>query len=201
MTTYALVKDSTIQVLRIGAVPSWQSSPPAGCSCVELTDLTRPDPTTQYDPVDADGKLAIGVRGIVTAESGALRRMTNTEIDTYLLAFIKALRCDQIDARTTELRESGWLYSGNYYSLTADAEAKLNAAFARRADGDFPYPFRMPTVDNASILELVNATAIDTAHKTFFTALNDLIEGGLDLKAQVVAAANTAAVLAINDPR
>lgn len=127
-----------------------------------------------------------------------------TQTGALLLARVKCDKCAAIDARTTELRATGWEYptsSGDYYSLSTDAESKLNAAFARRADGDFPYPLRLPTVDNTSLLSLVNAAAIDAAHKQMFTAVNALVESGIAIKAQVVAAANVAAVLAITDPR
>lgn len=117
---------------------------------------------------------------------------------------LKSYCCNKIDIRTSELREVGWENpesSGNFYSLSTQAEMKLTKAYLRRDDVGFPYPFRLPDLDNSAILDLVDAAAIDTAHARMFEVLNDLVESGLALKKQIVDATTVAAVLAVTDSR
>lgn len=144
------------------------------------------------------------VPGEVTTLDGVVTAHKTAEVNTYKLPLIKEQRAKKFDVRTEELRAVGWLYSGHYYSLSAQAEAKLNTAWARRNDGDFPYPLRLPSVNNDYVLSLANASALDTAHKTMFTALygaSGLLTVVLDLKESLVAAVDVTAALAVNDPR
>lgn len=168
------------------AIPTKPVSLEAAGTAITATfdeDLTGGEITT-LDTVVADHKIA--------------------EVDTYLLARVKAGCCEEFDIRTTKLRESGWEYpaaSGDFYSLTTQAEMKLSKAHARSADGDFPYPFRLAKIDNSGILDLDDANDIDAAHKQMFEVLNTLVESGLVLKKQVIDATTVEDVLAVVDTR
>ena len=124
-------------------------------------------------------------------------------VSTYLLPIVKKYCSKRIDDKTEELRAAGWEYptsSGNYYSLTAQAEAKLNSALLRKDDNPF-LSTRLATVDNSAIVILDTPAKVEAAHKQMNTAINTLVEGGVDLKILIAAAATIPAALAVADPR
>jgi len=124
-------------------------------------------------------------------------------VNTYLLPQVKKYCCERIDDKTVELRQIGWEYplsSGKFYSLTTDAESRLTGAFLHKDDIPF-VTVRLPTVDNLGMFVLDTPAKVEAAHKQMCKAICGLVEGGIDLKVLINAAATPAEALAVADPR
>ncbi len=204
MSKYALVKESTGQVVSIGFVPSWMSDPPVGYRGVEIKSFDLPEAATIHDPVDQDGKLSIGEGGIVTVENGGLRRMTNEEINAALLPKIKRLRFDAIDNRTQKLLEQGFEYPGGsdtYFSLSEKALLESFIMYAARNEVAFEYPYVVNSLDDTAQYSISDSAALRAFFLTGASALRNVVDSGTALKEQVRQATTAGAVLAVDDDR
>jgi hypothetical protein len=201
---YALRKDSTLQVVSLGASPGWMTSPPAGHTGFELTSRTRPD-AGQYDPADEGGRLRVGESGILTIESGLLRIMTDTEInDASLLDMLKTNRYQMVDARTKELIAQGFEFpasSGKIISMSVESQMRILGCEVAKDFPEMTYPIEWQTMDDNDYVSIADSA---TMHGMFLTGLGTLrarIDSGTAIKQSLADATTKTALDAIHDTR
>lgn len=107
-----------------------------------------------------------------------------------------------IDQRTRVLIDAGFEYpaaSGQFFSLSPEAQAALASLHTRRLS--LSYPVRFNTVDDAAAVSLPDAVALDAFHAASVAAIRSARDGGTTLKDQVRAATTVAEVDAVQDNR
>ena len=139
----------------------------------------------------------VDIIGVSISNVTGLDAVVNNHEAEPLSAY-KATKNDEIDARTRELIEQGFLYSGEWFSLSDNAQRNWTALNAARDALTYPFPVSTKT-DGEHII--ANAVDMQTFTLTALAAANTHYSSGRALKIQVNAAADKDAVNAIVDTR
>ena len=132
-------------------------------------------------------------------ETSTLNAVVAAHQTTVYLARLKAWRKSQIDLRTRELVTSGFSYNGRVFSTSETAQRNWEVLHSNRAE--LAYPFQMATTDNDEIYPVAHADELRMMYLTGLSTVMVHYQSGNALKAQIIAAANAAAVAAIVDDR
>lgn len=111
----------------------------------------------------------------------------------------KQAKNEQINQRTGALMEAGFPCSGKQFPLSMTAQIKLAAMYQIRTA--LAYPLKLNTVDDTDTTELADVAALDAFYAAAMAALRGCLDSGTALKDLVRAAADVAAVDAIEDNR
>lgn len=117
------------------------------------------------------------------------------------LAGLKARKFTAIDSKTDYLISLGFSYSSKQFSLSAEAQSRLNGVFQLRDDPSMVYPVTWNTKDDNDYVELADSAAVRDFYLAAVAAYRGPIDSGTALKEQVRVASTVAEVNAIYDPR
>jgi hypothetical protein len=202
---YGLLKDSTNQILDYATHADWAENLPTGCSRVELSNNIFPV-AEEGDPVDSEGRLFLGDKSIVTVADGVMVRMTDQQIvDNGLLGVIfKSEKTGKIDERTSELILLGFKFppdSGDYFSLSKEAQIRVHGAYTARSLPEFIYPVPWNYLDDSGVFNIADALVLESFFLTAMSTLRGRVDSGTTLKNEVRAATTVAEVKAVVDSR
>ena len=111
----------------------------------------------------------------------------------------KKKKISKIDARTEELIDQGFNYSDLNFGLTQTDQLYYMGLDVSR--GDFEYPYSIPNSDFTDTLEFEDA---DEVHQFFLAGVEDnrsILQSGILLKQEVMAAISVEEVESIEDTR
>ncbi len=117
------------------------------------------------------------------------------------LSEYKAQRFTEIDEKTKELILQGFLYNGQIFSLSLNAQINIEALHSSRLDPLLTYPITYNTLDDLEVYSIIDA---EDLHLMYFTALGtkkSYVDSGTGLKNSIREAQTIAEVQAITDPR
>lgn len=115
------------------------------------------------------------------------------------LSEYKKLKFDEIDERTSELIDLGFVYNTKTFSLSNNAQLNLLGIDIKRNDGILPITFN--TIDDLSEETLTTAEQVDAFFMTALGSKKAHLDSGTALKLQVRNAADKDAIDAIVDAR
>ena len=118
------------------------------------------------------------------------------------LARAKLRKYAAINARTEELIDLGFEHpaaSGDFFSLSASAQRKMNGAYGARTV--MTYPIEVTTLGDASKVSLANVATYENWYHDAVAVVRGHVDSGGALKDQVRAAVDIAAVDAVVDNR
>lgn len=115
------------------------------------------------------------------------------------LSGYKKLKFDEIDERTSELIDLGFVYNTKTFSLSNNAQLNLLGIDIKRNDGILPITFN--TIDDLSEETLTTAEQVDAFFMTALGSKKAHLDSGTALKLQVRNAADKDAIDAIVDAR
>lgn len=116
----------------------------------------------------------------------------------HTLAILKQQRYVEIDTRTRELIDAGFVHDSKTFSLSDQAQSKWHGKYNARADVTFP--FNVSAVNNESYSVADGPTA-KTMYLLVVNTVSGHLESGGALKDSIFAAVDKAAVDAITDTR
>lgn len=130
-----------------------------------------------------------------------------TSISHYVvlgdLAEYRRKRYKEIDQRTRELIDTGFLHSNTVFSLSLQAQINWNRLRMNILTGvltALDFPQQVATIDDANF-SLPGLTAAAAFYANYTTTLEGRLNSGRQLKAQIAAAATKAQIDAIVDDR
>lgn len=151
------------------------------------------------------------VKGNQNASQPYWHRLTSgdgTAVEHYSeveeLEPLKIARMNDIDARTVQLIDVGFEYpadSGNIFSLSLEAQAKMTAAHCVRDDPLMAYPQRWNTRDNSGAVTVADSAALHAFYMTAIGTVRFHLDSGTALKDSIRAATTRAEVDAVVDNR
>lgn len=121
--------------------------------------------------------------------------------NTDALARAQRIFLENIDKRTDELIEQGFSFGGHMFSLSVEAQIRVEGMDRLRTDPVCVYPVEWNALDDGASVSLADAAAL---HNFFLTAVGTLrarVDSGTVLKNQVRAATSLAELNAITDNR
>jgi hypothetical protein len=110
----------------------------------------------------------------------------------------KAVRCEEIDARTQALIASGFTFAGHVFSLSTEAQLNWTALYAAR--DSLTYPLSVTTDDDEEF-SAPDAATLAGLCLTALATVKGQVDSGRGLKLAVLAAADASALNAILDAR
>lgn len=165
-----------------------------------ISGASTPYPVGAVEPIsnwDAMQAVATGYRVI---DSGAVREMTQNEKDTHdtnnHLDEIKAVHCGEIDVRTDELIAAGYSHGGSNLSLSGASQDTLLMYIASPPS----YPVKLTTLTSGEY-SVASAEDMASVIAEARAAIKTNLDSGRDLKVACMAAADAAAVRAVEDTR
>jgi hypothetical protein len=205
---YALKKQATGQICSLASGPvEWILSPPEGYVTVEVTDTSYVDGGLYGE----EPSCTFGESGTITEKDGAIRAMTNAEIDAAgLLDLHRKYRMRLVNQRTAEIEAQGFEYpasSGHRYGM--DDASRINVAQMNNDRNDAAMPWNQDppvtqyynAVDDSYALALEDADDVHAFYLAGLAAYSALKNAGNALKASLRAATTMAELDAIVDER
>jgi hypothetical protein len=114
---------------------------------------------------------------------------------------LKEERLKEIDARTDQLIDGGFIYNSVLLSMSIESQVRLEGADRNRNDPAMSYPIRWNSLDDSDAVDLTDATELHTMFLTALGTLRARIDSGTLLKDAVRAATTVAEVDAVVDGR
>lgn len=111
----------------------------------------------------------------------------------------KAQKIAEIDQRTREIIETGFLYGGQTYSLSDRGQLKI--LWYLNMAASLTYPVSVDVIDDSAKTSLVDEAAVTAWAKAARDALKSALDSGTTLKTSVRSAVTIADVRAIEDNR
>jgi len=133
-----------------------------------------------------------------------LEQDVKENIDSYLdlnLEDYKKLRYKEIDARTVELIDQGYVYKTKIFSLSSNAQTNILALDSTRDEPSLTYPIIYNTIDDNESYSIIDSTDL---HNMYMTALGTKkihLDSGTNLKNSIRDAVSEEAVDSIIDNR
>ena len=111
----------------------------------------------------------------------------------------------EIDATTARLIAKGFMEypagSGQFFSLSTTAQFNTLVMYTRRNDPSFVYPVLRTTANNAAVVSLGDAAAIEGFYICSESAVRTLLEAGTQVKQMLNALNTPQEILSFVDPR
>ena len=118
---------------------------------------------------------------------------------THSLAEAKFVKNKEIDMRTKELIDDGFVSGAKTYSASILSKLKWTELYNRR--DSMSYPFYVQTKDDSESIDMVNAAGIVTIYNDMSDTLIGHVKSGAALKKDVIDATDIAGVDAVTDAR
>ena len=167
-------------------------------------DVNTPDyPTSQWIH-NPDMSAVVGVpkeRWIIAGD--AVREMTPTEQDQYILASVRVAKIAAIDQKTTTMIAAGFQFGdpAKTFSLSANAQLKMLGSREFMDNPAYTYPKIWNTIDDLDTIIINNAVELDAFVLIGMGTVQDYLAADESLKAQVRAATTVVAINAVTDNR
>jgi len=117
------------------------------------------------------------------------------------LELAKNRKLAAIDARTSEMIGDGFVYASKQFSLSLPSQSKMIGSHQIKDNPALVYPLKWNTKNDDDSHELNNAAELDGFYLTALGTIRARLDSGTELKDQVRAAADIAAVDAVVDDR
>jgi len=116
----------------------------------------------------------------------------------------KRERVRVVDTRTNEIIDAGFEFppaSGVLFSLSMQAQSKLNGAFIARDEPEFVYPLEWNNIDDTTTVAIADASTLRLFYLQAVGTVKAVLESGTDLKKAINVATTIEEVEAVVDPR
>lgn len=125
----------------------------------------------------------------------------NDIVQTDWLNYYKAIRFSEINNKTQELINLGYVYNGFAFSLSEKAQTNILALYSTKDDVHLIYPILFNTIDDLNTFEAVDANIIADMYYTALATKKAHLDGGTVLKNQIRQATTVDDVDAVQDNR
>ena len=119
--------------------------------------------------------------------------------DCCSLAIQKEARCLDVDNKSAELIEEGYLYDSQIMSASINHQCNIESMFIERST--LSYPVNYMNKSNTNYVTLSNATDIENIYHAGKTFKMDILVDGASLKVQINNASNQTELDAVVDNR
>lgn len=126
--------------------------------------------------------------------------VSKASLEEHYLDYLKENKCSDIDTRTRELIDEGFIYNSIGFSLSHNAQRNWMVNMRELEQGNIAFPMNYPTNDSG-IYPIVDATEFNTMYYTALAAVQGHVVSGAGLKVQVKMAATEEAIDLIQDNR
>jgi len=134
--------------------------------------------------------------GDQTALDGVKDGHVSTTLPNY-----KTKKDKTVNGKTRQLIGAGFTHLTKTFSLSAESQLKIMGVFVARNEVWLTYPIVWNNIDDTDTLSLADAAAVEAFFEDATVALRSPLDTGTTLKISVTAAADHAAVDAVNDTR
>jgi D-alanyl-D-alanine carboxypeptidase len=131
----------------------------------------------------------------------AMTQEEKDELDAALLDAAKERRYTEIDSRTEELINQGFLFSSLVFSLSPGAQAKLMGVNQVRGNANVEYPIHWNTKDDKQTRDIEDADDMLSFYLTAVGTYRAHVDAGTVLKNQVREKTTIEEVEAVEDTR
>lgn len=125
----------------------------------------------------------------------------NDIVEADWLNYYKRTKFDQINNKTQELIDLGYVYNGFAFSLSEKAQTNILALYSTKDDVHLIYPILFNTIDDLNTFEAIDANTIADMYYTALATKKSKLDAGTVLKSQVRDATTVFEVDAIEDNR
>lgn len=160
----------------------------AVCPIVGVSIGTAGDPST----------VRIDYASSATPAQQAAAQAVLAAFDWSNFAGYQANACATVDAKTAALLAAGFVYNGQQFGLTDTLKIKWSGIMLAAAG--LTYPFQIATVSGQSY-SLTSAADVQAWYVAGLQRDAQIEQGGLGIKAAIMAATTTAGVDAVEDAR
>lgn len=161
---------------------------PSGWAALESSDVpTMYWKITGTHPTESVSEMSAGEKDTVDNEAARL-------------AASKETRNANVEAKTQDIIDVGFVYDSETFGLSTQQQADLKSWNAKILDGSDTYPVDWVLLD-FTIYAIADRSVFEDLHQTCVDAINAAWEGELTFKEQIYEAATKAALDAVTDGR
>ena len=147
-----------------------------------------------------DGRLSMTLE-----EFASYKEAHQGAYDSWYSAFTlydkKVAKAKKIDRHTSELIANGFVFGGQTFSLSTNAQSTLTGMYAIRDEPFLTFPVKFNTLDDQGYVELGDSSQVRTFYLTAVGTYRSVLDAGTALKDQIRAANSQAALDAVVDNR
>ncbi len=109
----------------------------------------------------------------------------NNIVESDWIEFYKTQKFEEINNKTQELIELGYIYNGLTFSLSDHAQTNILALYSTKDDGILTYPILWNTIDDLNTFEILDRETISNIYYTALATKKAHLDSGTALKSLI----------------